>query len=46
MIFDELADIYFDIDRKYSISQFEAQTRRYNRIEAKYRRKREGKRDS
>lgn len=41
MIFEELATIYFEIDNNYSVNEAAARAKRYNRIEASYRRKRE-----
>lgn len=41
MIFVELATIYFEIDNNYSVKEAAARARRHNRIEVKYRRKRE-----
>lgn len=41
MIFVELATIYFEIDNNYSVKEAAARSRRHNRVEAKYRRKRE-----
>jgi len=41
MIFDELAEIYFEIDYDYSVKEADARARHYKRIEASYRRKRE-----
>jgi len=41
MIFDELAEIYFEIDNDYSIKEAAARARHHNRIEASFRRKRE-----
>ena len=41
MIFDELATIYSEIDHDYTVKEANARARRYTRIEASYRRKKE-----
>lgn len=41
MIFDDLANIYSEIDNNYAANEAAARARRHNRVEASYRRKRE-----
>jgi hypothetical protein len=39
-IFDELIEIYGDLDQKYAIAEFKARSQGHTRVEAKYKRKR------